>query len=129
LGPAGHGGRKKRRAVGEKWGRPGERGGWEDKGEDIGMGEPGAKWEREVWGHQGEESREQGGKWEGQARTCGKELGGGRVCESRDFGCSLGVPGRRRAEGTQVRRGCGAEGLGEAGTGRFPHRCPRLADP
>ena len=24
-----------------------------------------------------------GGKWEGQARACGKELGGGRVWESR----------------------------------------------
>lgn len=27
----------------EEEGQPGETGGWEDKGEDIGMGEPGAK--------------------------------------------------------------------------------------
>ena len=53
------------------------------------------------------------------------EGGSGRA----GFDCSLEAPGGRRAEGTQVSGGCGAEGLGGAGARRFPRRWPRLAEP
>ena len=52
----------------------------------IGMGEPEAKrglGVRDTKVMRAEVLKSLGGKWEGQARACGEELGGGRVWESR----------------------------------------------
>lgn len=49
--------------------------GWESQGQNGGGGCPKVM--------RAEVLKSLGGKWEGQARACGEELGGGRVWESR----------------------------------------------
>lgn len=92
------------------------------------MGEPGAKWGREVGDTKAmrAESREGSGRigMHLRERARGRE-GLREQTWAAVWGCRAEGELRERRLGEAV----GAEGLGEAGTRRFPHRCPRLADP